>query len=808
MSSLRILSSARVWEPGEIRRSFAHIALPSVFHMTRLFEAAQLTLQRDSQVDTPLYDKIIDCITVAQALQASLLAWPDAVDASRCDGLGVFLTIKAAAEEMVLALSGKSQYSLMIRVPDSYGILWYIIYAKKWRERLDLPLRKCRSLSYLMEKCVEILKLRLKEEEKEGQRKNKEDKGEEEYEYVGSARGRKPDESSLGWKLPNPEWPFPRKRSDEMDSLPIDLVDPRHMQEHVDTVAFFTKLGLEWDHRMRRLLEMSLQVAASVDRSLGYPRILELSAFNMFNLYYAMSGSKTASVCVKMYENLDVMKARALWDLVDRNAIVRLFHHIMYPSVRTSQLFRIPESEQWKSDELEYEDEDGISLKKGNLCLRLISNHKHPFHLSPPAEFLSGVESFQCARESVDGYEFNGNGQDHFIEIGTEMLDSEGDSGSSGGIDAMSTDEDVGNEASKKTEKIEKKKKMVMEKKTKTKTKKVRKSRQQMSDSSPPSSWWPFSGIIDQCRVRSWIPFSGVAEKDEKHADVTGTHADAIDEDEHDGDDEETELLWDFENDDDCGDYGDDDDDDFVSRDCIVHFHGGGFISGSSFSHEGYLRLWASESNVPVISVDYPLAPENPYPIPLEACYSAYRWIVHHCSELGIKGDRILLAGDSAGANLVCAVTLRCIADGFRVPDGLLLLYPVLYMGSLPSISRMLTMIDPLVYHSFLIQCQEAYVGKDKMASYAADIPLLSPLCADDTTLSSFPPTYISTGALCPLLDDAMAFFHRLKRLSVPVSMDIWERLGHGFSNLVLAVPEAKHAVSELVAAIRMMTAH
>ena len=129
-------------------------------------------------------------------------------------------------------------------------------------------------------------------------------------------------------------------------------------------------------------------------------------------------------------------------------------------------------------------------------------------------------------------------------------------------------------------------------------------------------------------------------------------------------------------------------------------------------------------------------------------------------------------------------------------------------MGSLPSISRMLTMIDPLVYYSFLIQCQEAYVGKDKTASLSADNPLLSPLCADDATLALFPPTYISTGALCPMLDDAMAFFHRLKRLSVPVSIDIWERLGHGFSNLVLAVPEAKQAVSELVAAIRMMTAH
>jgi hypothetical protein len=269
MSNLRILSSARVWEPDEIRGSFANIALPSVFHMTRVFEVAQLTLQRDGQVDTPLYDKIVDCFRVAHALQASLLAWPDVTEASRCDGLGIFLTIKASAEEMVLALSGKSQYSLMIRVPDSYGILWYTIYAKRWRERLDLPLRKCQSLAFLMEKCLEILYLRL------GIDDHTDDHNEE-------------NENELGpsiWKMS--EWPFPRRRSDELDSLPVDL-EPKRIQEHVDTVAFFTKLGLEWDDRMRRLLEMSLQVAASVNRSMSYPSVLELSAFNLFNLYYAM----------------------------------------------------------------------------------------------------------------------------------------------------------------------------------------------------------------------------------------------------------------------------------------------------------------------------------------------------------------------------------------------------------------------------------------------------------------------------------------------------------------------------------------
>ncbi|XP_069313146.1 hormone-sensitive lipase isoform X2 [Eulemur rufifrons] len=149
------------------------------------------------------------------------------------------------------------------------------------------------------------------------------------------------------------------------------------------------------------------------------------------------------------------------------------------------------------------------------------------------------------------------------------------------------------------------------------------------------------------------------------------------------------------------------------SRSLIVHFHGGGFVAQTSKSHEPYLKSWAQELGAPILSIDYSLAPEAPFPRALEECFFAYCWAVKHCALLGSTGERICLAGDSAGGNLCFTVSLRAAAYGVRVPDGIMTAYPATVLQSTTSPSRLLSLMDPLLPLSVLFKCVTAYSGTE-----------------------------------------------------------------------------------------------
>ncbi|XP_029094095.1 hormone-sensitive lipase isoform X2 [Monodon monoceros] len=147
------------------------------------------------------------------------------------------------------------------------------------------------------------------------------------------------------------------------------------------------------------------------------------------------------------------------------------------------------------------------------------------------------------------------------------------------------------------------------------------------------------------------------------------------------------------------------------SRCLVVHIHGGGFVAQTSKSHEPYLKSWAQELGAPILSIDYSLAPEAPFPRALEECFYAYCWAVKHCALLGSTGERICLAGDSAGGNLCFTVSLRAAAYGVRVPDGIMAAYPATMLQATASPSRLLSLMDPLLPLSMLSKCVNAYAG-------------------------------------------------------------------------------------------------
>ncbi|XP_076868864.1 hormone-sensitive lipase isoform X2 [Brachyhypopomus gauderio] len=143
----------------------------------------------------------------------------------------------------------------------------------------------------------------------------------------------------------------------------------------------------------------------------------------------------------------------------------------------------------------------------------------------------------------------------------------------------------------------------------------------------------------------------------------------------------------------------------------VVHYHGGGFVAQTSRSHEPYLKSWSQDLGAPVLSVDYSLAPEAPFPRALEECFYAYCWAIKNHNLLGWTGERVCLAGDSAGGNLCITVSMRAVAHGVRLPDGIMAAYPATLLTAYASPSRLLSLMDPLLPLSVLYRCLSAYAG-------------------------------------------------------------------------------------------------
>uniref|UniRef100_A0A8C5DKV7 Hormone-sensitive lipase n=1 Tax=Gouania willdenowi TaxID=441366 RepID=A0A8C5DKV7_GOUWI len=145
----------------------------------------------------------------------------------------------------------------------------------------------------------------------------------------------------------------------------------------------------------------------------------------------------------------------------------------------------------------------------------------------------------------------------------------------------------------------------------------------------------------------------------------------------------------------------------------LVHFHGGGFVAQTSKSHEPYLKSWSQDLGVPILSVDYSLAPEAPFPRALEECFYAYCWALKNHHLLGWTGEKVCLAGDSAGGNLSVTTSMRAASYGVRVPEGIVAAYPATLLTAYASPSRLLTLMDPLLPLSVLSRCLSAYAGSE-----------------------------------------------------------------------------------------------
>jgi len=230
----------------------------------------------------------------------------------------------------------------------------------------------------------------------------------------------------------------------------------------------------------------------------------------------------------------------------------------------------------------------------------------------------------------------------------------------------------------------------------------------------------------------------------------------------------------------------------------IVYFHGGGWVIGSVADYDAFTATLAQRTGCAVISVDYRLAPEHPYPAPLHDAMAALDWAAAHSKNLlGVEPGKLIVAGDSSGANLATVAVRRHNArPTTRRYDFQVLAYPVTdaYFDTASyrefAEGRLLTRADMMWFW-------------DQYAPHPAlrDDPDLSPLRAD--TLVDCPPALILVAALDPLRDEGERYAEKLRQEGVAVEAIRCEGLVHGFLSMVHLAPGAAQAFDHIVNAIR-----
>jgi acetyl esterase len=232
-----------------------------------------------------------------------------------------------------------------------------------------------------------------------------------------------------------------------------------------------------------------------------------------------------------------------------------------------------------------------------------------------------------------------------------------------------------------------------------------------------------------------------------------------------------------------------------------VYFHGGGWVIGTVAAYHPFTATLAQRTGCAVLSVDYRLAPENPFPAPLEDAQAAFRWAATEAEEkLGMRPPVLVAMGDSAGGNLATVASrLHNEGGGLQNVDLQVLAYPVtghdFDTGSYREFAEgnLLTRNDMKWFWNH-------YLPDEVKRSD----PNASPLHAMD--LSKVPPGIVVTAGRDPLRDEGEAYGKRLQQAGVPTQVVRGEGLVHGFLSMINYAPSAGRAFDQMVAAIAART--
>jgi acetyl esterase len=230
----------------------------------------------------------------------------------------------------------------------------------------------------------------------------------------------------------------------------------------------------------------------------------------------------------------------------------------------------------------------------------------------------------------------------------------------------------------------------------------------------------------------------------------------------------------------------------------LVYFHGGGFVAGSLETHDGIARSLANASGCALVSVDYRLGPEAPFPAAVADACAATRWIAAHAQQLGIDARQLGVCGDSAGATLAAVVAQTLAGEGEWRLAFQFLLCPILDYGA-QTASRAAFGSGHLLDLETLEHDLRHYLGEQVDP---AD-PRISPLRARH--LTGLPPACIHTAECDPLRDEGADYAARLEKAGVPTRYRCHSGMIHLFYALGAVIPYAPEAYRKMGADIRAL---